>query len=72
MKTKSNLIESERGILTVGQLIDTLKTLDRETMVVVGNDSWYDNIEGFYFPDETEEWTCVTFIVGSPYDTRQG
>jgi len=72
MKTKSNLVLSKRGILTVGKLLDTLETLDRETMVVVGNDSWYDNIEGFHFPDETEEYPCVTFVVGKPYDTRQG
>ena len=72
MKTQSNLVLSKRGILTVGKLLDTLETLDRETMVVVGNDSWYDNIEGFHFPDETEEYSCVTFVVGKPYDTRQG
>ncbi len=72
MKTKSNYTKSKQGIMTVGQLLDLLQDQDRDTMVVIGNDSWYDNINGVHLVDESEEYTCVTFEVGKPYDTRQG
>ena len=72
MKTKSNYAKSRSGILTVGQLLNLLEGQDKDTMVVIGNDGWYDNIDGVHLVDESEEYTCVTFEVGKPYDTRQG
>jgi hypothetical protein len=62
---------SERGILTVGQLMRWLKTLPPETQVVVGDDGgWYNNIEGVQLPDG-ESTSAVTFVQGEAYDTRQ-
>jgi len=72
MKTQSNYAKSQKGILTVGQLLDLLEGQDKDTMVVIGNDGWYDNIDGVHLVDESEEYTCVTFVAGKPYDTRQG
>lgn len=62
---------SERGILTVGQLMRWLQTLPPETQVVVGDDDgWFNNVEGVQLPDN-ESTSAVTLIQGDPFDTRQ-
>lgn len=62
--------ETPRGILTVRQLRALLKGLDPETQIVIGTDSWYNNVAGIQLPDDDGQ-VCVTFVQGEPYDTRQ-
>lgn len=64
----------KNGIMTVGQLLDALKDMDKDTMIVWGGDGeagWYDNIEAIQLADD-DAYVCVTLVQGKPYDTRQG
>lgn len=65
-------VESPQGILTVGQLIFLLEGIDPETHVVIGTDTWYDNVAGVQMPEQDGfGGVCVTLVHGEPYDTRQ-
>lgn len=56
-------------VCTVGQLKKMLEQLDDDIIVLVGTDTWYNNIESAIFPDN-DGTTCLTFVQGEPYDTR--
>lgn len=70
MPSEMNYVESGSGILTVRQLRAMLEGLDPETHVLVGTDTWFNNVAGLQLPEEDGP-LCVTFVQGEPYDTRQ-
>lgn len=59
-----------RGILTVGQLRQTLAGLDDSTQVVVATNSWYLNVSSVELPDD-ETFVAVTLFTANTYDPRQ-
>jgi len=57
--------------LTVGELKEAIKDLDDYEQVVIGGNEWYWNINEYHIPDETGEYSAVTFDMGSEVDPRQ-
>ena len=50
---------------------EAIKDLDDYEQVVIGGNEWYWNINEYHIPDETGEYSAVTFDMGSEVDPRQ-
>jgi hypothetical protein len=70
--TKGFTMNTEKGILTVGQMKAILANFSDEIQICVANEDWYLNIAKIELP-ELEDTTrfAITFVTSDDFDPRQ-
>jgi hypothetical protein len=65
-------MNTEKGILTVGQMKAILANFSDEIQICVANEDWYLNIAKIELP-ELEDTTrfAITFVTSDDFDPRQ-
>ena len=70
--TKGFTMNTEKGILTVGQMKAILANFSDDIQICVANEDWYLNIAKIELP-ELEDTTrfAITFVTSDDFDPRQ-
>ncbi len=65
-------MNTEKGILTVGQMKAILANFSDDIQICVANEDWYLNISQVELP-ESEDTTrfAITFVTSDDFDPRQ-